>query len=201
MQQKFSRLDDKQWNVIANTLRAAGGNLSRNTRDHVDGILFLMQHDLPWRDLDPAFGKWNSVYVRFIRWTDKGVLDRLVTAFQKLGLTDRWNTDWMEYSRSHGAKSTPTRREIIAKNVVEGNSTSLKDDISAAAKHNFSKPKPAARKTKSTSTRAEAADPGQLLPTIALPTHIKRPVNKRNTTLIAMRERRARRRQLGLRYS
>lgn len=197
MLEKFSRLDDKQWEVIVKALKAAGGNLSRNTRDHVDGILFLMQHDLPWRDLDPAFGKWNSVYVRFTRWTEKGVLDGLVTAFQKLGLTERWNTEWVEYSRSQGAKAAPTRREIIAKNVVEGSFASLKDEISAAQKHNFSKPMK--YKSKPGSTSEEASSLGQEA-TSAVSAHAKSRARKQNRTLTAIRERRERRRQFGLRH-
>lgn len=200
MLEKFSRLDDKQWDVIVKALKAAGGNLSRNTRDHVDGILFLMQYDLPWRDLDPAFGKWNSVYVRFTRWTEKGVLDRLVTAFQKLGLTERWNTEWVEYSRSQGAKAAPTRREIIAKNVVEGSFASLKDDISAAQKRNFSKPKRTRSKSTPSSNSDEASSPVQEATTAAMTAHAKSRARKQNRTLSAIRERRERRRQFGLRH-
>ncbi|TLX16360.1 transposase [Rhizobium sp. MHM7A] len=200
MLEKFSRLDDKQWDVIVKALKAAGGNLSRNTRDHVDGILFLMQHDLPWRDLDPAFGKWNSVYVRFTRWTEKGVLDQLVIAFQKLGLTERWNTEWVEYSRSQGAKAAPTRREIIAKNVVEGSLAPLKDVISAVETHNFSKPKTTKYKSTTASASEEASNPEQKTASSAKSAHAKRQARKQNRTLTAIRERRERRRQFGLRH-
>jgi transposase len=31
----------------------------------------------PWRDLPPAFGKWNSVFIRFNRWSHKGVWESL----------------------------------------------------------------------------------------------------------------------------
>lgn len=201
MPHKFSRLDDKQWNVVAATLKAAGGNLSRNTRDHIDGILFLMQHDLPWRDLDPAFGKWNSVYVRFMRWTEKGVLDQLVTALQRLDLTKRWNTEWVEYSRCQGAKAAPTRREIVAKNVVEGSLSSLKDDISAVEKHNFSKPKTEKLKMKSASTYDPTGTSRQPLSAVVEPSYAKRATSKQNRTLTAIRERRERRRQFGTRLS
>jgi transposase len=199
MQHKFRRLDDKQWNVIVRALKAAGGNLSSNTRDHVDGILFLMQHDLPWRDLDPAFGKWNSVYVRFMRWTEKGVLDGLVGAFQKLGLTDRWNTEWVEYSRSQGAKSAPTRREIIARNVVEGGGTSLKDDVSSAQKHNFSKPRATKLKKKVDTAKEDGSHASLDAATITAAHAINRS-RKHPKGLTAIRERRERRRQLSLRH-
>jgi putative transposase len=31
----------------------------------------------PWRDLPRAFGNWNSVFVRFNRWSRKGVWENL----------------------------------------------------------------------------------------------------------------------------
>lgn len=199
MPHKFRRLDDKQWNVIVRALKASGGNLSSNTRDHIDGILFLMQHDLPWRDLDPEFGKWNSVYVRFMRWTEKGVLDGLVTAFQKLGLTDRWNTEWVEYSRSQGAKSAPTRREIIARNVVEGGATSLKDEVSSGQKHNFSKPKTSKVTKKAAPSHPTGTAPVEISVSPSVESVIGRS-RKQPTALSAIRERRERRRQLSLRF-
>lgn len=119
MVDQFERLNDAQWQKIAKALRAARGNLSRNTRDHVDGILFLMQYDLPWRQLDESFGKWNSVYMRFMRWAERGTLNHLVVVFKELGLTRRWNTNWVEYSRATGANLTPSLRAVISHQGVD----------------------------------------------------------------------------------
>ena len=32
---------------------------------------------VPWRDLPPEFGPWNSVFRRFSRWADKGVWQKI----------------------------------------------------------------------------------------------------------------------------
>jgi transposase len=201
MLHKFDRLDDNQWNVVSNTLRAAGGNLSQNTRDHVDGILFLMQYDLPWRDLDASFGKWNSVYVRFMRWAAKGVLDKLVVAFKKLNLTKRWNTKWVEYSRSQGAKAAPTRREIIARSVVEGSSSSLKDAVATVEQHNFSKSKPAQPRVQVPPQPIKSDEPNQLQTMVMVGLKAVRTTARQKTTLTAIRDRRERRRQLAARLT
>ena len=34
-------------------------------------------HGAPWWDLLPRFGKWNTVFRRFRRWTEKGVFQRM----------------------------------------------------------------------------------------------------------------------------
>lgn len=201
MLQEFYRLNDDQWNVVSNTLRSAGGNLSRNTRDHVDGILFLMQYDLPWRDLDPSFGKWNSVYVRFTRWAGKGVLDKLVVAFKKLNLTNRWNTEWVEYSRSQGAKNAPTRREIVARNVVDGSQSSLKDAISTVDKHNFSKRKSTPSKPNSAPKPKTGAASSTLQAQVTSSLEAIRSTSRQGKTLTAIRDRRERRRQLAFRFT
>jgi len=39
----------------------------------------------PWRDLHDHFGKWNSVYQQFRRWTVSGVWDVLLAALNDSG--------------------------------------------------------------------------------------------------------------------
>ena len=39
----------------------------------------------PWRDLPPAFGKWNSVWKQFRRWCESGVWDLLLQALADSG--------------------------------------------------------------------------------------------------------------------
>ena len=33
-----------------------------------------------WRDLPKSFGRWNSVFKRFLRWVNKGVFEQLFEA-------------------------------------------------------------------------------------------------------------------------
>jgi len=43
----------------------------------VEAVLWIARTGSPWRDLPGLFGKWNSVFVRFNRWSEGGVWQRI----------------------------------------------------------------------------------------------------------------------------
>ncbi|MES2389618.1 MAG: transposase [Bacteroidota bacterium] len=47
------------------------GNKTDN-RLFLDAVYWVDKTGIPWRDLPERFGKWNSVYVRFIRLSKSG---------------------------------------------------------------------------------------------------------------------------------
>ncbi len=74
-------LSDRQWARLSPALQGdpkKGGRppLQAN-RIAVEDILWIARTGAPWRDLPPEFGKWNTVYQRFRRWTKAGVLEQL----------------------------------------------------------------------------------------------------------------------------
>jgi 4-hydroxyphenylacetate 3-monooxygenase len=61
-------MTDEEWAIFAPFLTTAssrGGRPPMNHRHRLDGILWICRTGAPWRDLPPAFGKWNSVWNRF----------------------------------------------------------------------------------------------------------------------------------------
>jgi transposase len=69
-------LRDDQWKRIEPLMQGKAGDRGRcgaNNRLFVEAVLWLARTGSPWRDLPPQFGPWNSVYVRFSRWSDKNV--------------------------------------------------------------------------------------------------------------------------------
>jgi putative transposase len=69
-------LRDDQWARIEPLLQGKPGDRGRsgaNNRLFVEAVLWMARTGSPWRDLPAAFGAWNSVYVRFARWSDKQV--------------------------------------------------------------------------------------------------------------------------------
>lgn len=63
----------------------------RRPRDHLrvlDGVLYVTRTGVPWRDLPPEFGNWNSVYRQYRRWTEAGVWDVILAALYNSEASD-----------------------------------------------------------------------------------------------------------------
>jgi putative transposase len=76
-------LTNVQWVRISNLVPGKKGDRGRAGEDNrlfVDAVLWILRTGAPWRDLPPAFGHWNSVFVRFNRWSQKGVWESLFKA-------------------------------------------------------------------------------------------------------------------------
>jgi len=73
-------LRDDQWARIEQLLPGKAsdpGCTAKNNRLLVEAILWILRTGSPWRDLPQEFGKWHSTYMRFARWRDSGVWERV----------------------------------------------------------------------------------------------------------------------------
>jgi putative transposase len=76
-------LTDRQWLRMETHLPGKAGDPGRsgaNNRLFVEAVLWIARTGSPWRDLPDGFSNWNSVFVRFTRWSKAGVWDRLFAA-------------------------------------------------------------------------------------------------------------------------
>ena len=78
-------LSDSQWARIAELLPGKltdkGGRAADNRR-FVEAVLYIARTGCPWRDLPKELGNWHSVYVRFARWEQYGVWNRVAEAWR-----------------------------------------------------------------------------------------------------------------------
>lgn len=49
------------------------GRTATDNRWFVEAVLWIGRTGCPWRDLPSEFGRWDTVYMRFLRWRRKGV--------------------------------------------------------------------------------------------------------------------------------
>jgi transposase len=71
-------LTDSEWRILDPLLpdRGERGPPIPDKRRTVNGILWVLRTGAPWRDLPERYGNWNSVFVRFTRWSKLGVWKR-----------------------------------------------------------------------------------------------------------------------------
>ena len=86
-------LTDEQWEAVRGSIPEPerkgttehGGRPWRDPRDVLNGILWVLRTGAPWRDMPARYGNWNSVFVRFTRWSKLGVWDAALETLASLG--------------------------------------------------------------------------------------------------------------------
>jgi transposase len=79
-------LNDDQWERIAPLLRGKVGDRGRSGNDNrafIDAVLWIARTGSPWRDLPIELGRWNSIYVRFARCSDKDVWQKIFAVLRE----------------------------------------------------------------------------------------------------------------------
>ena len=77
------RLRDATWASLHAKLRAVSGIWKRDIerlRRFIEAVVYVLRTGVAWEDLPERFGKPNSVYRRFRRWSQQGIWDALFTA-------------------------------------------------------------------------------------------------------------------------
>ena len=74
-------LMDTEWEEIKGLLpperTGKKGKPSKENRMMLNAMIWLARSRAPWRDLPERFGPWKSVYSRFRKWLDDGILDHI----------------------------------------------------------------------------------------------------------------------------
>ena len=79
-------LRDDQWDRIKDLLPGKSGDCGVTAKDNrlfTEAVLWIGRTGAPWRDLPAKFGPWHNVYVRFARWRDTGVWQRILAAVSR----------------------------------------------------------------------------------------------------------------------
>lgn len=88
-------LSDAEWGLIKDLLPRKDG-AGRPWKDHrtiLNGMMWIVRTGAPWRDLPERYGKWQTVYDRFNRWSRDGTIDRILRKLQ-IRLDKEGKIDW-----------------------------------------------------------------------------------------------------------
>lgn len=78
------KLTDEQWQKILPILKTFPEirlGAGRDVRRFLEAVLWITRSGAQWRLLPRSYGKWNSVYRRFDRWSRQGIFEKLFAHF------------------------------------------------------------------------------------------------------------------------
>lgn len=74
-------LTDEEWNKVVMLLppenTGSKGRPSKDNRTMFNAIVWLARSGAAWRDLPERYGPWETVYSKFRKWLEDGVLDNI----------------------------------------------------------------------------------------------------------------------------
>lgn len=114
-------LSDEQYERIKNLLpgkASDSGVTAKNNRLFVDAVLFVLKTGIQWRDLPERFGKWDTVYQRFNRWTKRGRWSAIFAELQEIDLEELQLDSTIIRAHQHAAgqkKVVPKKNRWVAR--------------------------------------------------------------------------------------
>jgi len=78
------KLTDEQWQKILPVLKSCPEirlGAGRDCRRFFDAVLWITRSGSQWRLLPKQYGKWNSIFKRFDRWSELGIFNKLFEHF------------------------------------------------------------------------------------------------------------------------
>jgi transposase len=111
-------LTDTQWERIKDLLPGRVGCVgapAHNNRLFVNAVLYRYRAGIPWRDLPERFGDFRVIHLRHMRWSTRGVWQRvlealMVDADNEYAMIDA--TIVRAHQHSAGAKKKATSQAI-----------------------------------------------------------------------------------------
>lgn len=79
-------LTDDQWELVEDLVKArpqATGRPPKDRRTILNGIFWILRTGAAWRDLPERFGKWQTVYDHFSKWSRDGTFDGILRRLQQ----------------------------------------------------------------------------------------------------------------------
>ena len=81
-------ITQEQYKRIADAFPKHRGNVKVSNRQILNAVLYILEHGCKWRGLPKRFGNWHTIYVRFNRWSRRGVIQQVFERLAEEQLID-----------------------------------------------------------------------------------------------------------------
>jgi transposase len=86
----LTQMSDADWEIVVAAFLAARsrrGDKGRDDRKFLEALHYFTVHNITWRALPAEFGKWNSIWKRFWRLSQRGVFEAMLAILAGLSGT------------------------------------------------------------------------------------------------------------------
>jgi len=90
---RYEMTDDGYERIEDLLPRQQRGGKWADHRTVLNGIFWVLNSGAHWRDMPSRYGKWETVYGRYRRWTREGLFDRILERLH-VSLDDEGRIDW-----------------------------------------------------------------------------------------------------------
>jgi len=80
------KLSKKAYEIIEEMLPIPRKPPKYSHKKALEGILYVLSSGCSWRQLPREYGHWHTIYTRFKRWAENGVLMKLLLKLQNGGV-------------------------------------------------------------------------------------------------------------------
>src|SRR5215212_5425092 len=77
----LAEMTDAEWEIVVEAFQSARsrrGGRGRDDRKFLEALHYFTVHNITWRALPREFGKWNSIWKRFWRLSQRGVFEAML---------------------------------------------------------------------------------------------------------------------------
>ena len=100
----YTLITDQQWDFLeplVHEKKTARGRPPRQHRQILDGVFWMAINVTPWRELPEKFGKWNTIYRQFCRWSENGLWDNILARLEEIKESGEYRLDEESYKQLH----------------------------------------------------------------------------------------------------
>ena len=124
-------LTDDEWNRIVNLLPPENtgkrGRPRKCNRTILNGMVWIARSGAPWRDLPERYGPWETVYSRFRKWIEDGILDNIFRILSLDAEFEELSMDASHPSSRHISIVPELKKGVFHRNRPEPRRTKYQD--------------------------------------------------------------------------